>query len=125
MARSHLHAHPSPSGWRTDEILLGTLQHAAGAALVLAAWVLLLIDQGRPGASALLPGLLIFGLSAANQLRFRAVLERAVALAGAWTVLAPWMLGFAANDLATWAHVTLGGVTFVSALAWLKLARKP
>lgn len=125
MAHANPHAPPSPPGWRTDEILLGALQHAAGAALVLAAWVLLLIDQGRPGASALLPGMLISGLSAANQLRFRAVLERAVALAGAWTVLAPWMLGFAANDLATWAHVTLGGVTLASALAWLKLARKP
>lgn len=124
MARSHLHAHPSPREWRTDEILLGALQHAAGAALVLAAWVLLLIDQGRAGASALLPGLLIFGLSTANQLRFRAVLERAVALTGAWTVLAPWMLGFAANDVATWAHVTLGGVALASALAWLNLARK-
>lgn len=124
MARSHLHAHPSPREWRTDGILLGALQHAAGAALVLAAWVLLLIDQGRAGASALLPGLLIFGLSTANQLRFRAVLERAVALTGAWTVLAPWMLGFAANDVATWAHVTLGGVALASALAWLNLARK-
>lgn len=125
MARSNLHARPSPSGWRTDEILLGALQHATGAALVLAAWVLIRVDQGRPGASALLPGLLVFGLSTANQLRFRAVLERAIALIGAWTLLAPWMLGFAANDVATWAHVMLGGVTFVSALAWLKLARKP
>ena len=76
-------------------------------------------------ASALLPGLLVFGLSTANQLRFRAVLERAIALIGAWTLLAPWMLGFAANDVATWAHVTLGGVSLASALAWLKLARKP
>ncbi|WP_311274046.1 SPW repeat protein [Methylobacterium sp. WCS2018Hpa-22] len=125
MARSQLHARPSLSGWRTDQILLGALQHASGAALVLAAWVLLLIDQGRPGASALLPGMLIFGLSAANQLRFRAVLERAVALTGAWTLLAPWMLGFATNDVATWAHVTLGGLTLASALAWLNLGRKP
>ncbi|MER2265313.1 SPW repeat protein [Methylobacterium oxalidis] len=115
---------PSPPGWRTDEILLGVLQHAAGTALVLAAWVLVLADRGNAAASALLPGLLIFALSGANQIRFRAVFEQAVALAGAWTLLAPWALGFAANDAATWAHVTLGGVTIASALAWLRVARK-
>jgi len=122
---SHVQRHaPSPPGWRTDEILLGVLQHAAGTALVLAAWVLILADHGHAAATALLPGLLIFALSGANQIRFHAVFEQAVALAGAWTMLAPWALGFAANDIATWAHVTLGGVTLASALAWLKVARK-
>lgn len=124
MAHANPHAPPSPPGWRTDEILLGALQHAAGVALVLAAWILILVDLGRPGASALLPGLLVLGLSTANQLRFRVVLERAIALTGAWTLLAPWMLGFAANDVATWAHVTLGCVILASALASLRLARK-
>ncbi|MDP4006213.1 SPW repeat protein [Methylobacterium sp. NEAU K] len=109
--------------WRTDEILIGGLQHAAGIALVLAAWVLILEDHARPAASALLPGLLIVVLSGANQIRFRAAFEQAVALIGAWTLLAPWALGFAANDPATWAHVTLGTVAVVSAVTWLKRAR--
>lgn len=125
MAHANPHAPPSAPEWRTDEILLGALQHAAGVALVLAAWILILVDLSRPGASALLPGLLVLGLSTANQLRFRIVLERGIALTGAWTLLAPWMLGFAANDMATWAHVTLGCVILASALASLRLARKP
>ena len=51
--------------------------------------------------------------------------EHAVALVGAWTILAPWVLGFAANDAATWTHAILGCVAIGSALAWLKVARKP
>ncbi|WP_419951654.1 SPW repeat protein [Methylobacterium sp.] len=117
---------PSVSGWRTDEILVGVLQHAVGTALVLAACVLVYTDfNGRAAASALLSGLLVSALTRANQIRFRAVFEQGVALIGAWTVLAPWMLGFVAYDLATWAHVTLGVVAIVSAGAWLKVAREP
>ena len=90
---------PSVSGWRTDEILVGVLQHAVGTALVLAACVLVYTDfNGRAAASALLSGLLVSALTRANQIRFRAVFEQGVALIGAWTVLAPWMLGFVAYD---------------------------
>lgn len=99
----------APPTWRTDEVVLGILQHASGVALVLAAWVLVFTDHARAAASALLPGLLIVTLYGANQIRFRAVLERSVLLVGAWTVVAPWVLGFAANDGATWAHIALGG----------------
>lgn len=60
---------PSPPTWRTDEILLGILQHASA--------------------------------------------------------IAPWVLEFAANDGATWAHVGLGGVAIGPAVTWLKLARRP
>lgn len=116
-------ATPSPSGWRTDEILIGGLQHAAGNALLLAAWVFILVCQERAAASALLPALLVLGLSVASQIRFRATFERAVTLVGAWTLVAPWALGFAANDAATWAHVTLGAVVVASAVTWLRIAR--
>lgn len=118
---------PGPPGptWRTDEILIGILQHAAGIALVVTAWVLVLTDQARAAGSAILPGLLIVTLYGANQIRFRAVLERAVLLVGGWTVAAPWLLGFAANDGATWAHVTLGSLAIASAATWLRLARRP
>lgn len=114
-----------PPTWRTDEILLGILQHTAGIALVLTAWVLVFTDQTRAAASALLPGLLIVALYGANQIHFRAVLERTVLLVGAWTLVAPWVLGFAANDGATWAHVILGGVAIGSAATWLRIAGRP
>jgi len=108
------------SGWGTDEILVGALEHAAGTALVLAAWVLVFVDQGPAAFSAMLPGLLILALTGMNQIRFRPTFERAVALAGAWTVLAPWLLGFAANDAATWTHVTAGAVAMAAALTRLR-----
>lgn len=93
--------------------------------MVLAASVLVLSDShGRAAASALLSGLLVSALTRANQIRFRIVFERVVTLAGAWTVLAPWMLGFAANNFATWSHVTLGGITVVAAVTWLKVEGK-
>lgn len=118
-------ANRSQSTWRADEILLGGLQYAAGVALVLAAWVLVFTDHARAAGSALLPGLLIVTLYGANQIRFRAVLERAVLIVGAWTFVAPWALGFAANDGATWAHVALGGVAIATAMALLRIARRP
>ncbi|MFD1355085.1 SPW repeat domain-containing protein, partial [Methylorubrum suomiense] len=120
MSRVDTQAAPSPSGWRTDEILADVLQHAAGTALVLAAWVLVFADQGRAAFSALVPGLVILALTGYNQVRFRPALERAVALAGAWTFLAPFLLGFAAGDAATWAHVVAGGMTAAAAAARLR-----
>lgn len=115
----------SSPAWRTEEILLGIVQHAAGVALVLAAWVLVFTDHTRAAASALVTGLLIVTLYGVNQIRFRAVVERGVLLVGAWTLVAPWALGFAANDGATWAHVVLGGVAIASAATWLRIARAP
>lgn len=111
--------------WRTEEILLGIVQHAAGVALVLAAWVLVFTGHTRAAASALVPGLLIVALYGVNQIRFRAVVERAVLLVGAWTLVAPWAFGFAANDGATWSHMVLGGAAIVSAATWLRIARMP
>lgn len=111
--------------WPTEEILAGLLQHAAGLALVLAAWGLVFTDHARAAGSALLPGLLIVTFYGANRIRFRAVLERAVLLVGVWTLAAPWALGFAAHDGATWAHVVLGGVAIATALTLLRNARRP
>ena len=69
--------------------------------------------------------MLIVTLYGANQIRFRAVVERAVPIVGAWTVGAPWVLGFAANDGATWADVALGGVAFATAATWHRIAGRP
>jgi hypothetical protein len=117
-------ATPSPT-WRTEEILIGILQHAAGVGLVMTAWVLVFTDHCRAAGSALLPGLLIVTLYGANQIRFRAVLERTVLIVGAWTLIAPWALRFAANDGGTWAHVALGSVAVATAVALLRIARQP
>lgn len=119
MSRAGMRTTPS-SGWGTAEILVGALEHAAGTALVLAAWVLVFVDQGPAAFSALPPGLLILALTGMNQIRFRPTFKRAVALAGAWTVLAPWLLGFAANDAATWTHLTAGAVAMAAALTRLR-----
>lgn len=127
-ARTSLETTPektSETTWRTDEILVGILQHAAGLVLVLAAWVLVFTDHARAAGSALLPGLLIVTLYGANQIRFRVVLERVVLLVGIWTLVAPWVLHFAAHDGATWAHVVLGSVAIATALTLLRIARRP
>ncbi|KAA0113162.1 hypothetical protein CIW48_29935 [Methylobacterium sp. P1-11] len=123
---TRMNAAPSPSPtWRTDEILLGILQHTAGIALILTAWMLAVTDQARAAGSAVLPGLLIVMLYGANQIRFQAVLERVILLVGLWTLVAPWALRFAANDGATWAHVALGSVAVATALSLVRMARRP
>jgi SPW repeat len=124
MSRIETAAHAPPI-WRTNEIALGILRHASGVALLLAAWVLVFTDHARAAASALLPGLLIVTLYGANQIRFRAVVERTVLIVGAWTIVAPWVLGFAASDGATLAHVALGSVAMATAASWLRIAGRP
>ena len=113
---------PSPPTWRTDEILVGGLQYAAGVALMMTARVLAFTDHVRAAGSALLPGLRIVALYGADQIRFRAVLERAVLIGGAGTLVAPWTIGLADNDGATWAHVALGLVASATAVALLRIA---
>ena len=122
MSQAVRQATPPPSGGRADEIQIDVLQHAAGMALVLAAWVMVFADQGRAAFFALLPGLLILVLTGYNRIRFRPALEKAVVLVGAWTVLTPFLFGFAANDAATWAHVVAGAVTVAVAATRLKIA---
>ncbi|AWB24998.1 hypothetical protein DA075_20805 [Methylobacterium currus] len=120
MHRSHIEP-PWPP--RTDEILLAALQHAAGTALLVAAWVLIVAGHARAAASALPPGLMVLVLSGIDPARIRPAIERAVVILGGGTVLAPWLFGFAANDAATWAHVVLGAVAAGSAATRLRLAR--
>lgn len=97
--------------------------HAVGSALVLAAWALAIMGPGPGGLVGAPPGFQIFGLSAASQVRFRTVLEQAIALLGIWTIVAPWALGFAANDAATWTHMVLGALAFAATAASLRRAR--
>jgi len=106
------------------EILLGILQHtwrrtSADGVVAGLHWSYL------PDVFALLPGLLIVTLYGANQICFRAVLEQTIRLVGAWTIVAPWALGFAANEGALWAHVTSGSLAMMSAATWLKSERQP
>ena len=126
MHRSHPQAlKPPPTSWppRTDEILLAALQHAAGTALVVASWVLIIAGNTRAAASALPPGLMILVLSGIEPARIRPAIEQAVVILGCGTVLAPWLFGFSANDAATWAHVALGAVAAGSAATRLRVAR--
>ncbi|SDA33939.1 hypothetical protein SAMN02799622_05646 [Methylobacterium sp. UNC378MF] len=75
--------------WRTGAILVGILQHTAGIALILTAWMLAVSDRVRAAGSAVLPGLLIVMPYGANQIRVRAVLERVILPVGLWTLVAP------------------------------------
>jgi hypothetical protein len=107
----------SPSDWRSDELLFGVVLHAVGSALVLAASTLAIMGPGPGGLAGAPPGFLIFGLSAASQVRFRTVLEQAIAPLRVWTIVVPWELGFAANDAATWTHTVLGALAFAATAA--------
>lgn len=114
---------PSSTRWPTRELVVGTVQYAAGTLLIAIAWVLIAADQDRAAASALVPGLLILILTDLNLIRFRAAFERMVACLGLWTLLSPWALGFSANRATVWAHVVLGSVALICAAVWLRQAR--
>ncbi len=116
--------HPE-SRWppRTDEILLAAVQHAAGTALLVASWLMIMAGNAGAAASALPPGLMILVLSGADPARIRPPIEWSVVILGAGTALAPWLFGFSANDAATWLHVVLGVMAAGSAAARLRFAR--
>lgn len=114
-----------PPKVRMDGPLVGILQHGAGVALVLAAWVWVFTEHSRAATAALLPALLIVTSYGANRIRFSAVLERAVLLVGICTIAAPWLPGFTAAERAIWTPLVLGGVAIASAATWLKVARQP
>ncbi|KMO38012.1 SPW repeat-containing protein [Methylobacterium tarhaniae] len=122
MHRSHHEPRWPP---RTDEILLAAVQHAAGTALLVAAWVLIITENAAAAACALPPGLMILLLSGLDPARMRPAVEREVVILGVGTAMAPWLFGFAARDTATWLHVVLGAMAAGSAAARLRFARAP
>lgn len=89
-----------------------------GLLLIASPWVLSYADYHAPAATAWGMGALFFLLAGVSLLGRRSWAEAGAFTAGAWTALAPFILGFFHDYAATAAHLATG----VAAVALLALA---
>lgn len=79
-----------------------------GVLLIASPWVLSYADDHAPAATAWGMGALFFLLAGVSLLGRRSWAEAGALTAGAWTTLAPFILGFFHNSAARAAHLAAG-----------------
>ena len=80
-------------------------------------WVLGYADQPSPAWNTWVSAVVIAGLAIAAVMAFAEWEEWLELVLGLWVAVSPWILGFAGNVTATWAHVAIGILVAVIA-AW-------
>lgn len=85
--------------------------------LFVSPWALGFADQISPSWNAWACGVVIAALAILALVRFAEWEEWIAAALGAWLIISPWILGFAAMSAATWALVILG-VVIAALAAW-------
>ena len=103
----------------TSRPVLDVVNMIAGIALLLSPWYLAFVAESTAAWSAWIAGAVITLLAVGAVVAFHAYEEWANLVIGAWTVIAPWVLGFAAVSSALWIHVIVGAVVAVLAAGGL------
>lgn len=88
---------------------------AAGALLAVSPWLLRYTGLEAATLNAAIIGFLIFALSALALTlldRWEAYINGVL---GIWAMLSPWMIGFAAYDMAKFSHLGLGALVMIIA----------
>jgi len=100
---------------KTDHVPVDVINAVAGALLLLSPWVIGFSGESTAAWSAWISGAVIAAVALGALVAFHQWQGWGNVAAGAWTLIAPWALGFAANGGATVAHVILGAVVAVAA----------
>ena len=87
-----------------------------GLGLFLSPWALGYETEGSAALSAHIVGVIIAVMALAALFAFRIWEEWISAILGAWLIIAPWVLNFSGNSVATRAHVLIGIAVFVLAM---------
>jgi hypothetical protein len=103
----------------TSRPVLDVVNMIAGIALLLSPWYLAFAAESTAAWSAWVAGAVITLLAVGAVIAFHAYEEWANLVIGAWTVIAPWVLGSAAVSSALWIHVIVGAVVAVLAAGGL------
>lgn len=90
-----------------------------GVGLVLSPWAMGYAAESTPTANAVTAGVALLAAALGAMLTPRAWEEWTEALLGVWLVVSPWVLGFAAGEVARNVAVAIGLVTVVLALSTL------
>jgi len=87
-----------------------------GVGLVLSPWAIGYATETAPTANAVIAGVALLAAALGAMLMPRAWEEWTEALLGLWLAVSPWVLGFAASEMARNTAVAAGLVTLVLAL---------
>ena len=87
-----------------------------GLGLLLSPWTLNYVAEGGAALNAHIVGAVIVLMALAALFAFRFWEEWISAVLGAWLIVAPWVLNFSGNSVATRAHVLIGIAVFVLAM---------
>jgi len=109
----------NPIERKVEEKVLDLVNIVIGIALVLSPWVLGFAAEQVAVWNAGVGGALIALVAASALFAFAKWEEWANLMLGLWTLLSPWLLGFAAVGAAKWVHVIAGLI--VAVLAGLDL----
>lgn len=93
-----------------------TVNLLLGAALFVSPWLFGFASDLAPASNAYVVGAIIAVLALAALFAFQAWEEWVSAALGAWLVIAPWVLDFAAHATAMYTHVVIGLATLVLAI---------
>ena len=85
--------------------------------LFVSPWAIGFVTEATPAWNAWIVGIVLGALAIATLSVFAEWEEWVNVVLGLWLVVSPWLLGFAANVNAMWAHVVMG-VLVVAASAW-------
>ena len=103
------------------ESLADVVNLFAGAFLFFAPWVLGYATQGTAAWTAWISGIAVAAMAVVALTSFAEWEEWVESGMGAWVILSPWLIGFAANAAATWCHVVLGLAVFAAAMSEIRL----
>lgn len=88
-----------------------------GGCLFASPWVLNFAEASAAAWNAWVVGIAVAGLAVAALAAFAEWEEWLAGALGVWLVVAPWVIGFAANSAALWTHVVIG-VLVLAVAAW-------
>lgn len=94
-------------------------QLVLGLMLFFAPWAVAFAGEQTPAWTAWITGALIGAAGIAGLVGQAHAASWANLVLGVWAILAPWLLGFAANANAMWSHVILGVLVVAAAAAEL------
>lgn len=102
-----------------EDLFLGGWNLLLGAGLVVAPWYFGFTSETVAATNAWVSGAIVMALAILTMKQTYAWEEYAIAAAGAWSCMAPWLLGFEEAPAATWPHVGFGIALIVAAASEL------
>jgi hypothetical protein len=108
---------------KTEETAIDIVNVIIGACLALTPWVVGFTNETYAATNALLVGAAVALIAIGALVSFREWEEWLNFALGIWALLAPWLLGFTADQFATYTHVIAGIIVALLAATKLWLVR--